>query len=129
MIRQDEGSPSVGVPSRAGRISGEFARLRRANRLWVGYLKLLSCCANLARTECAAQSVTLQLFFAKFCFVSDAAKREAKAPPTLPSNVGEKALALQQGLRSVEALQAFSLPATLLEWFWHRTVKHMQQQQ
>lgn len=45
----------------------------------------------------------------------DAAKREGKAPPPLPSNAGEKALALHQGLRSVEALQALLLPATLLE--------------
>lgn len=48
MIWVDEGSPSVGVPSRAGRESGEFARLKQASRLWIVYLKLLSCCENLS---------------------------------------------------------------------------------
>lgn len=44
-----------------------------------------------------------------------AAKREAKAPPPLPSKAGKKALALHQSLVSMEAFQAFLLPATLLE--------------
>lgn len=47
VIWVDEGSPSVGVPSRAGRESGEFARPKHASRLWIVYLKLLSCCENL----------------------------------------------------------------------------------
>lgn len=45
----------------------------------------------------------------------DAAKKEAKTPPPLPTNAGEKVLALHQGLRSMEALQAFLLPGILLE--------------
>lgn len=71
----------------------------------------------------------LATVFCKTLFVRDAAKREGKAPPPLPSNTGKKVLALHQGLGSVEALQAFLLPDTLLESFWHRTVKYMQQQQ
>lgn len=79
-------------------------------------LKPLSCCENPAQApECAAQSVTLQPCLARLPFVRDAAKREAEAPPPLPSNAGEKALALHQGVGSVEALQAFLLPPTLLE--------------
>lgn len=66
MIRVGEGSPSVGVPSRAGRVGGEFARPRRASWLWIVYLELLSCCEKSGPSaEYAAQSVTLQLCFAK----------------------------------------------------------------
>lgn len=67
--------------------------------------------------ECRVRSTVYYIatVFCKTSFVRDAAKREAKARPPLPSNAGEKALALHQGLGSMEALQAFLLPATLLE--------------
>lgn len=51
VIWVDEGSPSVGVPSRARRESGEFAKPEHASRLWIVYLKLLSCCENLSRVQ------------------------------------------------------------------------------
>lgn len=55
------------------------------------------------------------LVFCKTSFVRDAAKREAKTSPPLPTNAGEEVLALHQGLRSMEALQAVLLPGILLE--------------
>lgn len=57
----------------------------------------------------------LATVFCKTSFVRRAAKREAKTPPPLSTNAGEKVLALHQGLRSMEALQAFLLPGILLE--------------
>lgn len=72
MIWVDEGSPSVGVPSRAGRVSGEFVRPRRASRLWIVCLKLLSCCENLAQVQSMQHSLlpcncVLQNFICKRC--------------------------------------------------------------
>lgn len=82
MIWVREGSPSVGVPSRAGRVSRGFARPRRARGLWVVYLKLWSCCENLAWVQSVQRSLLPCNYFVKL-HLQDTAKREAKAPPAM----------------------------------------------
>lgn len=77
-----EGSPFVGVPSRAGRVRRGFARPRHVRELWIVYLKLWSCCENLARVQSVQHSLLPCNYFLK-PHLQNTAKRGAKAPPAM----------------------------------------------